>query len=153
MIKYEGINTIPIGSHISFREYDESKRGRKLRVNIPDVMVQSIYKPNEPIGIEELVAMYGSGRDEQDYLALSSVNYYRIKVAKQVESGQDTVVFAIGLHEYFMSCGLQELEVLETQQPFQINPNSILSSMQNLGFGSYEVGEGFKHIKSFSKNS
>lgn len=153
MINYKEINTIPIGSHISFKEYDEDKRGKRIRVNVHDAIVQAIYPPNEPIGIDELTTMYGLGRTEQDYLALSSVNYYRLKVVKQMEEGQQPVVFAIGLQEYFMVCGLQELELLETQQPFQINPNSILNSPQNLGFSSYEVGEGFKNIKNFSKTT
>ena len=136
---------------MSFREYDESKRGKKLCVEITDAMIQNIYPPHEPIGIDELTAMYGSGKDEQDYLALSSVNYYRLKVTKQVEETHQPVVFAIGLHQYFMQCGLQELEILEVQQPFQVNPNTLLSSSQNLGFSSYEVGEGFKNIKNFTK--
>ena len=153
MVKYEEIKTIPIGSHISFREYDENKRGKKIHVEVSDAIIQAIYPPNEPIGIDELITMYGLGRTEQDYLALSSVNYYRLKVVKQVGELHQPVVFAIGLQEYFMSCGLQELELLEIQQPFQINPNSILDSPQNLGFNSYEVGEGFKHIKNFSRTT
>lgn len=153
MVKYEEIKNIPIGSHISFREYDESKRGRKLCVEITDAMVQNIYPPDEPIGIDELVVMYGSDKDELDYLALSSVNYYRLKVTKQATETQHPTTFAIGLHQYFMQCGLQELEVLEVQRPFQINPNNLLDSSHNLGFSSYEVGEGFKNIKNFSKNT
>ena len=152
MVNYKEIKTIPVGSHVSFREYEENKRGRKMRVSVCDVMVQAIYSPNEPIGIDELTSMYGLDKTEQDYLALSSVNYYRLKVVKQTE-GQQPVVFAIGLQEYFMACGLQELELLESQQPFQINPNNILNSPQNLGFNSYEVGEGFKNIKNFSKTT
>lgn len=153
MVKYEEIKSIPIGAHVSFREYDESKRGKKLCVEITDAMIQNIYPPNEPIGIDELTAMYGSGKSEQEYLALSSVNYYRLKATKQVEKIPQPVVFAIGLHQYFMQCGLQELEILEVQQPFQVNPNNILNPTQNLGFSSYEVGEGFKNIKNFSKNT
>lgn len=153
MVKYEEIKDIPIGAHISFREYDEGKRGKKLCVEITDAMVQNIYPPNEPIGIDELTAMYGNGKSEQDYLALSSVSYYRLKVTKQVDETQQPVVFAIGLNQYFMRCGLQEVEILEVQQPFQVNPNNILNSPQNLGFSSYEVGEGFKNIKNFSKNT
>lgn len=153
MVKYEDIKDIPIGSHVSFKEYEESKRGKKLRVDITDAMIQNIYPPNEPLGIDELTVMYGSDKSEQDYLALSSVNYYRLKATKQVEETQQPVIFAIGLHQYFMQCGLQELEILEVQQPFQINPNNLLNSSQNLGFSSYEVGEGFKSIKNFSKTT
>lgn len=153
MIKYDEIKDIPIGSHISFREYDESKRGKKLCIEILDAMVQNIYPPNVPIGIDELLSMYGSGKDEQDYLALSSVNYYRLKVTKQVEDSRQPAIFAIGLHPYFMKCGLQEIEVLESHQPFQINPNNILNQSHHLGFSNYEVGEGFKNIKNFSKNT
>ena len=152
MVKYEEINSIPIGAHVSFKEYDEGKHGRKLCVNIVDALVQNIYQPNEPIGIDELVAMYGSDKSEQDYLALSSVNYYRLKVTRQEESCQ-LVTFAIGLNQYFMQCGLQELEILSIQQPFQINSNNILNVPLNLGFSSYEVGEGFKNIKNFSKST
>lgn len=152
MVKYDELNNIPIGAHISFREYDESKRGKKLHLNIADAIVQQIYPPNVPIGIDELIVMYGNGKSEQDYLALSSVNYYRIKATKQVEETQQPVTFAIGIHQYFMQCGLQELEILEVYQPFQVNPNNVLNP-QNLGFSSYEVGQGFKNIKNFSKNT
>ena len=62
--------------------------------------------------------------------------------------------FVIGLNECFMFCGLQEIELIKgVSQPIQTNPNNVLETQYSMGFNDYEIGQGFKNLKKFTKTT
>ena len=142
MVNYSDISKaiIPQKSFINFKEYHLDRHERKvITMEIQDMQVAALILPNVALSREQLSIYYGDSLEDTEYLAISSLNYYRVVL--QITDPDHPEIGAsykvLSLNQYFMFTGLQVLEVSD-----HVSPIIASSPGQLLGFSSYQIGGG-----------